>query len=287
MNIPRSIRSHKIQLDEVNVHYVTAGDEAAPPLLMLHGWPQSWLEWALIIPELAKHFRIIAPDLRGMGDSTAPKSGYDAETVALDHVRLLDHLNISAVKLVAHDVGTLGAYALAAGHRERVTALAMLDTQLPGFSLDNIVQPGPDGWGMWHIPLHASPMGELLITGKEREYLTWFLRAMAYNPFGVPQEHADEYIRAFRAPGAKRNLGHYGALYDNGLYFRELAREKLTIPVLGVGGSASLGIRVGEEMARVAERVITDVAPECGHWIPEEQPDWTAQRLIRFFTKVE
>lgn len=285
MKINKIIRSHRAQLGEVNIHYVVAGDVDAPPLLMVHGWPQSWLEWEPIIPEMAKHFRIIAPDLRGMGDSSAPKSGYDAKTVALDHVRLLDHLNIDTVKLVAHDVGTLGSYALAAGHRHRVSQLAMLDTQLPGFSLDNIVQPGPDGWGMWHIPLHASPMGELLITGKEREYLTWFLRAMAYNPFGVPQDHADEYIRSFRAPGAKRNLGHYGALYENGLYFRELAKQKLTIPVIGIGGSSTLANRVGEEMLKVAENVITDTAPECGHWIPEEQPEWTAARLIRFFTE--
>ena len=283
MQINSIIRSHKVQLGEVQVHYVEAVKPDAPPMLMLHGWPQSWLEWAPIIPALSEHFRIIAPDLRGLGDSTAPKTGYDAQTVALDHVNLLDHLKIKSVKLVAHDVGTLSAYSLAAAFRDRVTALAMLDTQLPGFSLDNIVKIGPDGWQMWHIPLHASPMGELLITGKERPYLTWFFRAMAYNPFGVPQEHADEYIRSFCAPGAKRNLGHYAALHEDGLQFRELAKHKLTIPVLGIGGSSTHGNKVGEELHNVAENVIADTAPECGHWIPEEQPEWTAKRLITFF----
>jgi len=278
-------RSHKVQLRDVNIHYVEAGKPDAPPMLMIHGWPQSWLEWAPIIPALAEHYRIIAPDLRGLGDSSPPVGGYDANNVALDHVHLLDHLKISSVKVVAHDMGTLGAYALAAGHRDRVTELAMLDTQLPGFSLDHMVKIGADGWGMWHMPLHSSPMGELLTTGHEREYLTWFFRAMAYKPFAFPQSHADEYIRSFCAPGAKRNLRHYASLWLNGEQFKEHAKKKLTIPVIGIGGSMTLGDKVGEEMKRVAENVITDTAPECGHWIPEEQPEWTANRLLEFFRK--
>jgi pimeloyl-ACP methyl ester carboxylesterase len=283
MNYDGLVSHHKLPLDDVILHYVVAGDPQAPPMLMVHGWPQSWLEWAPIIPALAKHFRIIAPDLRGLGDSSAPQTGYDGKTVATDHLRLLDHLNIDTVKLVAHDMGTIGAYAFAAAYRERVSALAMLDTQLPGFSLEKMVQLGPQGWGPWHIPLHTSPMGELLITGKERDYLTWFFRGMAYDPNGIPRQHADEYIRSFCAPGAKRNLGHYAAMYENSVYFRELAKEKLTIPVLGLGGSFTLGNMVGEEMERVAENVITDSVPECGHWIPEEQPEWTAARLLSFF----
>jgi pimeloyl-ACP methyl ester carboxylesterase len=278
------VRAHKVQLRNVRLHYVEAGDAAAPPLILLHGWPQTWLEWSGIITPLAEHYRVIAPDLRGLGDSSRPRAGYDARSAAGDIIDLLDHLNLPKAGLVGHDIGALVAYAAASHWRDRFGALAILDVLLPGFGLDALVRHSADGWGIWHFPFHASEVAEFLITGRERQYMNWFFRNMAYDPAAISPAHVDEYVRAYSAPGALRaSLNYYAAFYEDGEQNRAAARTKLTIPVLAIGGAASVGALVADEMRHVAETVTGDIAQCSGHWIPEEQPAWLAERLIRFF----
>ena len=279
-----SIQSHKVQLSSVKLHYVEAGPPEAPAIMLLHGWPQTWLEWSDVIPPLAKRYRVIAPDLRGLGDSSRTVGGYDTQTVAADIVELLDHLGLQRIRLVGHDIGALVAYALAAKWRDRVMELAILDVLLPGYGLEQLVKLDADGWGIWHFPFHSSPMSEFLIKGRERPYMTWFFRNMAYAPGAISKDHIDEYVRAYAAPGAMRSaLAYYSAFYQDGLQNLETGKTKLTIPVLAVGGSASVGSMVADDMRMVAENVTEDIAPESGHWIPEEQSEWLVDRLLRFF----
>jgi len=278
------ITAHRVQLPGVRLHYVEAGSAGAAPLVLLHGWPQTWLEWHGVVQALAAHFRLVIPDLRGLGDSSRPSTGYDARSVAGDIIALLDVLNLPQVALVGHDIGALAAYSAVAHWRDRFNKVAILDVLLPGYSLDNLVRHSRDGWGIWHFPFHASPVAEFLIAGREREYMDWFFRNMAYNPRAIPVAHVDEYVRAYSAPGAMRAaLSYYSSFYVTGLQNQETGKSKLTIPVLAIGGDASVGGMVGDEMRRVACDVTADVAPFCGHWIPEEQPQWLAERLLQFF----
>jgi pimeloyl-ACP methyl ester carboxylesterase len=286
VNDPVNFRSHKVQLSDVNLHFVEAGSTDSPPLILLHGWPQTWREWSAVMPALAAHHWVIAPDMRGLGDSSRPKQGYDARSVAGDIVELMDHLNIPSMRLVGHDLGALVAYALASGWRDRVSELAIIDVILPGFGLEKLVQLRPaGGWGIWHFPFHAaSDIAEYLIAGREREYMRWFFRNMAYNPDAISPEQENEYVRAYSQPGAMRaGLSYYRAFYEDGVQNREAGAVKLKIPVLALGGSASVGKMVGDEMSIVAEQVTGDVVPNSGHWIPEEQPEWLAKRLLTFF----
>jgi len=286
MNGSAAIRSHRAFLSDVRLHYVEAGRADAPALVLLHGWPQTWLEWIDIIPALSENYRVIAPDLRGLGDSSQPKSGYDARTVAGDIVELADYLGLKTMHLVGHDIGAIVGYALASHWRDRVTALAFLDAFLPGFGLDKSVQLHAGGWGLWHFALHASPLADLLIQGREGPYLSWFYRTLSYAPDAIPRERIDAYIRSYSQPGTMRAaFAHYSAFYEDGLQNKAASVIKLKIPVLALGGSATVGPLVAEEMRQVADNVIGDVVPECGHWMAEEQGEWLVVRLIHFFEK--
>lgn len=121
------IHTHRAKLSQVQLNYAEAGAPDAPALFLLHGWPQTWREWGMVIPALAEHYRIIAPDLRGLGDSSRPDTGYDTRRVAADIVELADHLGIQRFKLAGHDQGALTAYSLAAHWRSRVEKLIILD----------------------------------------------------------------------------------------------------------------------------------------------------------------
>lgn len=281
------VRSHKVQLSQVRMHYVEAGAADAPLLLLLHGWPQTCLAWSRVIPHLAKRFRLIAPDLRGMGDTSRPVTGYDAQTAATDVLELVDAIGGSDFAVVGHDNGAIIAHAVAALARHRVKALAILDVVLPGYGLEELVRLSPDGWGIWHFPFHASPVAEFLLQGREREYLTWFFRNMAYAPGAISPAHVDEYVRAYSQPGAMRaGLAYYSAFHEDSVLARAWGEKKLTMPALGIGGSASIGPLVAAKLREVADNVTGDVAPECGHWIPEEQPIWLAERLETFLAPI-
>ena len=279
------MQSHRAALNNVRLHYVEAGRRDAPALILLHGWPQTWREWSAVMPVLARHYRVIAPDLRGLGDSSRPITGYDMRTVAQDIIELADHLGIGRFCLAGHDIGALAAFSLAAHWRDRVEKLAILDVLLPGYGLEALVKLGPDGWGIWHFALHASPMAEFLTQGREREYISWFFRNLAYAPDAIPQDHVDHYAAAYARPGAMRaGFAYYSAFYETGVQNRAAAATRLTIPVLALGGSASVGTMVADEVRLVAVHVEGDVVPDSGHWIPEEQSEWTARRLLDFFT---
>ena len=132
-----SVKHNYADLGDVMLHYVTAGK--GPPIVLLHGWPQTWWEWRHIIPELSKDYTVIAPDLRGLGDSSRPFDGYDKMTVANDVWKLVsEELGHSSFLLVGHDWGGPTAYALAASHPEAIEKLVILDVVIPGLSLIHI-----------------------------------------------------------------------------------------------------------------------------------------------------
>jgi len=271
-------------LDEVTLHYVTAGRPEASPIVLLHGFPQTWYEWRHIMPGLAERWRVIAPDLRGLGDSTRPATGYDKRTMAGDIGRLLDRLEVGRFFLVGHDWGGPVAFQLAAQRPEAVRRLAILDVAIPGDGNPDISQGGK----RWHHAFHRTlDLPEALVQGRERIYISWFFRNYGYRPDAVPEADIDEYARTYAQPGALRaGFNLYRAVFqdvaDNQAV---LARGKLRMPVLALGGGESWGRRMepAESMQRLAENVRGAVIPEAGHWIPEEQPALLLAELLDFF----
>ena len=197
------LRHHKAAVGGVTLHFVEAGPRDDQALVLPRGWPQSWFAWRRVLPELARRYRVIAPDLRGFGDSAKPPAGYDTLTVAGDIVGILDRLGVGRAHLVGHDFGAATAYVMAAQWRDRVATLAILDMLFRASVLEDAVRFAEDGWGLWHLAFHAaSDIPKMLIAGREREYLGWFFRNHAYDPAAVTPADLDTYVRDYRQAGA-------------------------------------------------------------------------------------
>lgn len=278
------IRHGYAELDEVMLHYVTAG--SGPPVVLVHGWPQTWYEWRRIMPALAQHYTVIAPDMRGLGDSSRPLSGYDKQTVARDIWQLVrGKLGYDRFFLVGHDWGGPTAYALATQHPEAVRRLVIVDVVIPGDGGDF-----SQGGRRWHHQFHMTPdLPEALTHGREETYLRWFYRDFSYRPDAIGEEEIREYLRTYAQPGAMRaGFSYYRALPQDAADNRAIiARMKLEMPVLAIGGDKPRGRRREPEdsLRRVAKNVRGEVLAECGHFIPEEQPEALARLLLAFFAE--
>jgi pimeloyl-ACP methyl ester carboxylesterase len=274
---------HHADLGDVRLHYVTAG--SGLPVVLLHGWPQSWYEWRHIIPALAERYYVIAPDLRGLGDSSRPTEGYDKRTVGGDIWRLAhDVLGIDAFYLVGHDWGGPTAYAVAAAHPAAVRKLAILDVTIPGDGRPNISQGGR----RWHHAFHQTPdLPESLVTSREDIYLGWFYRNYGARPDAIAEADIAEYLRVYRQPGALRaGFNYYRAIpQDMADNAATAAAFKLPMPVLALGGDRSWGrgMEVVESLRALAVDVRGGMLDNCGHWMPEEQPAELLRWLLAFF----
>lgn len=282
-----SLTHHMTRVNRVLLHYVTAG--SGEPVILLHGFAQTWYEWRRdVIPALAQNYFVVAPDMRGVGDSEKPLSGYEKRNMAEDIWQLVNHLKLPPVFLVGHDFGGAVAYAYAAAHRDAVRRLVIMEMIMPGFGYEAAMQHpfARDGLGrpVWHLAFHDAPdMPEALIAGRERMYLRWFHENFAYNPSAIPFEDLDEYERCYASPGGLRALNYYRTHFTDAEHNRENARQPLAIPVLALGGDAFLGGIVKQGTEALAKDVRGGVIEHCGHWVADEQPGEIIKRLFAFF----
>jgi pimeloyl-ACP methyl ester carboxylesterase len=268
----------------IQLHYVIGGH--GHPIVLLHGWPQTWYEWLHVMPALAKNYTVIAPDLRGLGDSSKPLTGYDGKTVAEDIHQLVTQLGLKTIFLVGHDIGTQVAYSYAAAHPTEVKRLAVMELTIPGFA-----PPGrPPLW--WAI-FHQTPdVPEALVQGKEMMYLPWFYHNLAYNPSAITQADINEFVSHYSAPGGMRaGFEYYRAFPQDAIQNENYSKTKLTMPVLAVGGGyiPVLGGNITMPsiiygMKILAQNVQGITVPNSGHYIPEEQPDFVIKLLNNFFS---
>jgi pimeloyl-ACP methyl ester carboxylesterase len=274
----------------VRLHFVEGGSGA--PILLLPGWPQSWYAWRYVMPLLAAAGRrVIALDPRGMGDSDRPASGYEMRTVAAELHGFVEALELTAngpVDVVGHDVGTWIGYAYAAEWPDDVKRLAVFDAALPG-----ITPPPPAGIPSaeanaktWHFAFNRlDDLPEILLHGREREFLTWLFRAKSSRAWTIAPADLDEYVRVNAAPGATRAaLSYYRhKLGPEGIaHSRARADRKLAIPVLAFGAETGVGATLIDTMRLVATDVRGGVFAGCGHYMPEEAPRAVAEQVIRF-----
>ncbi len=273
---------HTARVNDILLHYVIAGH--GEPVVLLHGWPQTWYQWRKIIPALAERYTVIAPDMRGLGDSSKPAAGYDKRTIAEDIYQLLRLLGFERTFLVGHDWGGPVAYAYACAHPGAVRKLVILDVGIPGAGLEQALAFRPRG--IWHIQFHCvRDLPEALVAGRERVYLTWFYRT-AYNPTAISEQDIDEYVRCYSAPGALRaGFEYYRAIFTDAEHNAENARSKLKMPVLALGGERGFREMALRSMQSLAENVRGGVIERCGHWIAEERPEHLTDQLLSFFSE--
>lgn len=277
-----SFDHHVVETGDVTQHYVTAG--SGPPVILLHGWPQTWYAWRGIIPALAKDYHVIAPDLRGLGDSSRPADGFDKKTIAADVARLARLIRPDeSFFVVGHDWGGPVAFALAAYHPGLVKKLAVLDVAIPGDGSGTFSQNGR----RWHHAFHQTlKLPEQLIRGREDIYYRWFYDNYGHVRDAISEQDIAEYLRTCRdASTLRTGIAYYRSIAqdvrDNESF---LKNARLTMPVLAIGGANGFG-RGGETLSslrRVATDVRGGVIDHCGHWIAEEQPDILIGELLRF-----
>ena len=274
---------HTATVNGIQLHYVMGGK--GDPVVLLHGWPETWYSWHRVMPDLAKNYTVIVPDLRGLGDSSKPPTGYDGKTVAEDIHQLVGKLGFKTIFLVGHDIGTQVAYSYAAAHPTEVKRLAVMELTIPGFV--------PAGrMPLWWVVFHQTPdVPEALVQGKEMMYLSWFYHNLANNPAAITQEDINEYVSHYSAPGGMHaGFEHYRAFPQDAIQNQNYSKTKLTMPVLALGGQyiPTLGGNIAMPtviygMKILAQNVTGIIVPSSGHFIPEEQPQFLADQLLKFF----
>jgi pimeloyl-ACP methyl ester carboxylesterase len=271
-----------VDAGDVRLHAVVGGD--GPPLLLVHGWPETWYAWRLVMPALARDFTVIAVDQRGLGLSDKPESGYDTGTLAGDLVALMDALGHRRFAVVGHDTGFAISYALAADHPDRVARVALAEIPGPPIAAHSppVFVPGAVNDRLWHIPFgRVDRLPEQLVTGREDIFFGY---EFAVQGGKLPDEVVDYYVRVLRRdPETLRAcFGFYRALDATLAQNAERATRRLPMPVLAIGGAASYGEHVAEAMTPLADDVQSAVIASAGHWVAEQAPDELLAVLTAF-----
>ncbi|KOV92898.1 hydrolase [Streptomyces sp. NRRL B-3648] len=276
--------SHTVETGDLTLHALAGGD--GPPLLLLPGWPQFWYSWRLVMPALAEHFTVIAPDLRGMGASDKPATGYDAATLADDMATLMTALGHDRFAVVGYDLGMLVGYALASRHRVRVTRLAVSEAVIPGLSPSPPLMSDPATNEMlWHFAFNRLPdINERMVAGREEIYFGHTFTSKTATPGAIPQHAVDVYVDSLRDPAALRaSFAYYRSLDESARQAQRWRDEgPLSVPVLAIGGEHSTGTMPEEVMRMVATDVTGLIIPAAGHFLPEEAPQALTTALLDF-----
>jgi pimeloyl-ACP methyl ester carboxylesterase len=276
--------SRYVDAGGVRLHAVIGGD--GPPLLLVHGWPQTWYAWRLLMPALAREFEVIAVDQRGMGLSDKPEDGYDTGALAADMVALMDELGHERFAVYGTDTGMPIAYAMAADYPDRVERIAVSESLMPGVSPSPpLFVPPLANARLWHLMFNQLPgeVNEALVRGREDVFFGAEFDSSA-GTTKLPDDVVRYYVDVLASdPDAVR--GSFGFSRAVGVTRTQNAERKarpLTQPVLAIGGEESAGDGVAVAMKLVAEDVRPVVLRGTGHWVAEQAPDELLAALTAF-----
>jgi pimeloyl-ACP methyl ester carboxylesterase len=281
------VSHHRVRVNGTELHYVSAG-AAGSPVLLVHGFPETWWTFRKLIPLLSQSHRVFAVDLRGFGDSATGPGEYDAKTSAEDLHLLIEQLKVGPVHLTGQDISGATVFRLATTHPEDVLSLTAIEMGLPGFGLEGLADI--TNGGSWHIGVMAAPgIPEMLLAGREREFLGQFaFPAMSAIPGAITNDDIDEFVRTYsRLDGWRGAIGLYRSMLQEGDEIKALAEtHKLTVPVLAVGaggGPFTLGT-----MSKAAVTEVQSVSLDgVGHYVAMEAPDKLADALLAFFRRID
>jgi pimeloyl-ACP methyl ester carboxylesterase len=285
------IAHRTVSANGIRLHYVIAGQ--GEPVLLLPGWPQTWFAYRHMIPlVVAAGRQVYVLDPRGLGDSEKPATGYDLDTAAEDVHAFIQAAGLArpgGIDIVGHDVGTFIAYALAWAHPADVRRLVLSEAAFPAVTAITGIPSDAANVKTWHFAFNRlRDLPEILVSGRERAYLTWLFTNKSVRASAFDQKAIDEYVRAFSAPGAARaGFDYYRALFSEAGLARMKARatQKLTMPVLAVGGEGGMGEAMLNAMQSVCNNVTGGEIKNCGHYLADECPSEFAQLIIDFWRK--
>jgi pimeloyl-ACP methyl ester carboxylesterase len=278
-NTRAPIESRFAKVNGMRLHYLTAGQ--GEPVILLHGYAQNSHMWRPLIAELAKTRTVIAPDLRGFGQSAKQPSGYDKKTMAQDIRALAASLGFKHIGIAGHDIGLMVAYAYAAQYPAEVERIALMDAFLPGIGDTTNLFLLRD---LWHFHFYGeTPLK--LVKGRERIYFEHFWNDFAANPKkSVSEADRRFYTKAFAQPGAmKAGFEVFRAFDQDAKDFAALAKTKLTMPMLVLTGEKASGEFLIQQARMVANNVEGVVVKGSGHWLMDEARDQVVPKLVAFF----
>jgi pimeloyl-ACP methyl ester carboxylesterase len=268
---------------DVRIHYVTGG--SGPTVLLVPGWPETWYAWRHIMPALAHKYTVVAVDTRGMGDSSRPSANYDMTSIVADLQQLMSQRGERRFHFIGHDIGVWIGYAMAADHPEMIDRLVLIDSNIPGVSASpSIFRAKADNTHSWHFMFNQlDDLPEMLVAGREREYLSWLYSNYAYRPGAVAM---DEYTRAYSMPGAMRaGFAYYRALPQTIEQNQRRMQARLEMPILAVGGDHGTADTAEQTLRPHASNLHGAVLAACGHYVPEECPQPLLEHLLPFLAE--
>jgi pimeloyl-ACP methyl ester carboxylesterase len=281
------ISHHRAKLNGADLHYVAAGERGSP-ILLVHGFPETWWTFRKLIPMLARTHRVFAVDLRGFGDSSNDPGEYGSSASAEDLHALIAELGLGPVHLTGQDISGASVYRLAVTHPEDVLSLTAIEMGLAGFGLEALADVTHGG--AWHIGVLAAPgIAELLLAGRERDFLGRFaFPALCATPGAIGDADVDEFVRAFARPDGWRGaIGLYQSMLSEGRELRALADNPgLDRPVLAVGGGG--GTFTVDTMSRAARtEVRSALFAGIGHYVAMEAPEKLSSVLLDFIDDID
>jgi pimeloyl-ACP methyl ester carboxylesterase len=275
--------SRYIETGWLRQHAVIGGN--GPPLLLVHGWPQNWYAWRLLMPTLARDFEVIAPDQRGIGLTDKPKDGYDPGTLADDLVALMDALGNERFAVVGTDTGLPISYALAADHPDRVERVVLAEVPGPPGAVPSppFFCPEQLNNGLWHIAVNRlDEVNEQLVQGREDIYFGYEFNIQA-GQNKLPDDLINYYVGLLSNPDSLHGTFAFYREWDAMMAQNEQRKNQpLTMPVLAISGADSWGEAVGEALKPLANDLQSAVIPGAGHWFAEQAPEATLAALTGF-----
>jgi pimeloyl-ACP methyl ester carboxylesterase len=274
-----AIASRFADVNGVRMHYLEAG--RGEPVILMHGFAQTSHMWRPLMKELGKSRRVIAPDLRGFGDTTKAPAGYDKKTMAQDVHALALSLGIRKAGIVGHDIGLMVAYAYAAQYPAEVDRIALMDAFIPGIGDTTNLFLLQD---LWHFHFYGeTPLA--LVTGRERPYLDHFWNSFAADRTkSVSEADRKFYAGKYAQPGAmKSGMEVFRAFGQDARDNAAFAQTKLAMPMLVLGGEKSGGDFLIAQGRMVATNVEGVLVTGSGHWLVDEAPGQVIPKLVAFF----
>jgi pimeloyl-ACP methyl ester carboxylesterase len=274
--------SRSSNLSAVKVHYLKAGT-GRKTLVLIHGFGDTSHMWIPLFDEFGKDYTIIAPDMRGLGDSSRPTAGYDKKTIASDIHELVKSLGYQKIDLVGHDIGLMVAYSYAAQYPNEVEKLALLEAPIPG--IGEIWQKIYTTPALWHFHFVFSPVALDLVKGRERLFLEHFWQTLSPHPETFSEADRRIYAKAYAQEGAMRAAFEMFKAFDgqDATDNRQFAATKLPMSVLTIEGDKAMGGALEAQAKIVASNVTSITFKDTGHWLMEQRPAETKAELKKFF----
>jgi haloacetate dehalogenase len=277
----------QIKTPETTIHLVRGG--CGSPVLLLHGYPQTHVCWHRVAPILAERFTVVCSDLRGYGDSGKPPGdpehlAYSKRRMAQDQVEVMQSLGFSEFAVVGHDRGARVAHRMALDHTEKITKLALLDIIPTNTAFANVNKEMATAAFNWFFSAQPDGLPERLIGAEPAFYLQWLLDHWAGTKGALAAEAVAEYQRCFDAAAIRATCEEFRAAATMDLIHDEADKErKISCPTLVLWSATGMWATYDIlEIWRERAEDVQGVAFDCGHFLPEEEPERTAAELLLF-----